>query len=425
MPQRLRVRDERSSLGPATYEHYAKAACNATPPVWTVYFNSGARDVGTYTNMTDVTGNPPRPKDDGSGYVCNNMDRVSASIDAGSGTDWEVETKAAFCTAPFQYFQRARRKANGLTIGRHFSRFSHAVSPADGKIVAGELISSSELDRVVKFVSTEVLSKRGRGSSKSNLYESLAEFDKTLGLLQQYMDRFRKIYVHAVRKNPRAFVGDATALYLMTRYGLMPTVKDIQNTIRALNANLGSIVETTRSQYSYVEKSTLNSTIADVNTINIHGTTTITSNVTVRGWSVDQYELTLTDALGLNSKNLLTVAWELQKWSFVYDWVANIGSYIGALVPSFGVKQLTSGYTIEIEQIRQYVITGSTLVDPSVHTLVTAPSGSCTMSVRSKRRVAGLLAPSLVIVPDFKTGSLLRVLDAFSLLFQQMGKFRK
>lgn len=427
MPERLRIRDERKSPGTVDYQQWAKAACNATPASWSTYYtaNGSSWPIKSYTNMDDVTGNPPRPDKGKDGFVCNRMELVSSNIDIGTGTDWLVQMKDNTCVSPFNYQQQYRRVSTGLTVGRQFCGFSHSVSPLTGRAVMGQLMDNVELERRLKAVSTDVLSKRGRGSSQSNLYESIAEVDKTLALLASYMDEFRKIYTHIRQNNPRALIGDASALYLMTRYGLMPTVGDIQNTIRALNAKLGLIVETTRSQEIYSESSEYTTSSTDVGTVIINGRVRVSNNITVRGWSLDQYNRTLTDALGLNSKNLLTVAWELQKFSFVYDWIANIGDFIGSIVPLFGVTQFTSGYTIECVQTRQYEVTGFALVSPSTFTLLTAPSGSCTMSVRSKRRIAGLLAPSLIIKPDFKLSKLTRVLDAFTLLWQQMSKFRK
>jgi len=423
MPSRLRLRDKRYDPGTVGYEQWSKAVCSGSA-AWASYYTSSPNTwlCGEYTSMNDVTGNPPLPSKGAAGFVNNPMTIISQSIDVGTGIDWNTKVKVPDCSGADLYNRQYRRSAHGITVGRQGSGFGYAVNPLDGKLVTGVLCDPDLLVKAIQYVSTEVLDKRGRGGSQSNLYESIAEVDKTLALLSSYVDSFKKLYKSIKRKDPRAFTENASALYLMTRYGLMPTISDIQNILRALDAKLGLALETTRAKYEYTESSQYNRTSTDGGAFTLNGVVHVDTNITVRGWSTDQYERTLAGASGLSGKNLLTVPWELTKFSFVADWFVNIGSYLGSMVPSFGLTQVVSGFTVEIVQISQYDVISSSLIAPATFDVITPPSGGCTQSIRSKSRFVGLRAPTLMVQPNFKFDRLLRCLDALSLASQQVRR---
>jgi len=204
----------------------------------------------------------------------------------------------------------------------------------------------------------------------------------------------------------------------MTRYGLLPTVMDIQHVIKALEVKLGSMIQSSRANSPYATTNSYTRNTTDGGTFSINGIVNRTTDINVRGWSLDQFEMTRALSLGLGSKNLLTVPWELTRLSFVIDWFVNVGSFIGSAVPLLGFTQLSSGLSVSVTTLEQYSIASSSLVQPSLFDVVTAPIGQCESITKYYVRLPGLLAPTLMIKPDFKFGSFLRCADAYSLLIQ-------
>jgi hypothetical protein len=135
--------------------------------------------------------------------------------------------------------------------------------------------------------------------------------------------------------------------------------------------------------------------------------------------SLDEYDLTLADQLGLDFKSLVTLPWELIPYSFVVDWFLNIGDFIGSLTPSPGYTQLGSCFVVEREQTTSYTALGTEV--PSLSYDVLRPvSGTVYRYRKSKNRYRMGDSGSIVIKNDFKLTNLIRALDAVALLQQKL-----
>jgi hypothetical protein len=422
---RFRKRDSRVPAGGVSYDLYSKYSGCSLSASWAVYNSYGALPgwtTGEYRHMDDVVGNPPRPELGASGYTCNPVYSVAQNIFPGTGTDWLIRTKGASCTGvPAEtYNTQWRRSSRGTTVGRQGCGFQHVVDPSGRLVLGGVGAVDSSLEKsLIDSVSTKVRDKRGRGSD-TNLYESLAEFHKSYALLGSYLERVRKIWLAIKHKDPRALTKEVSAAYLMTRYGLMPLVMDIQSVIKAIEAKLGTVIETSRSQESHTTTSLRDFNSVDGGTFNLNGHIFSSTELIVRGWSLDQLIRTRSYAAGLSGKNLSTVAWELVPFSFVVDWFVNVGDFIGASIPAFGLTQLSSGISVRYTIIETYDVGQPSLVSPSTFDVIIPPAGSCTQVINISRRVPGLRAPVLGIKPNFRFDSFLRCADAYSLLVQTM-----
>lgn len=423
---RYRQQDTRAVAPTVYYQNYDRPSC-PQGLVWSNYhsFNPGmALSSGTLKGMWDVTGNAPNPKLGPPGFKTNPMTKIEMSIDAGTGTDWLLASTVPACSGqPNQYFSQYRRQSS-TTPGRQYSGFRFQVDPVYGRPQSPIPLPVVELNRLIAEVTTDLLSTRGRGGGDSNLYESLAEFNKTLAMVPEILARANSIMWNVFRTNKRALSQDASALYLMTRYGFAPTVSDLFNVINALDASLGQVLETTRKRRLMGSQSSASGVYTDVGSVNINGLTLSSLDISIRAWSVDQYERTLKDALGLSWKNLATVSWDLLPMSFVYDWLGNIGSYLGAIVPDFGVKTLSAGYSVRAQYKEEYSVASFTLVSPSTRAVITPPTGTNTRTTDLYWRVPSLPSPELVFRSDFKFSGLTRTLDAMSLLNQRLAVFR-
>lgn len=159
------------------------------------------------------------------------------------------------------------------------------------------------------------------------------------------------------RSLSQSVLKEASNSFLMWTYGILPLVKDIQ-------ALLKWIADTTEP-YSYVvvhgsAKHLANRTYNDVH---------IDTRVDVR--YVVRYRVTNPVLVGLNQLGLvspLEIGWELTKWSFLIDWVFNIGQYIDQLGTFTGVE-FHSGTkaTKTTEHISYTSVSNVTLADTSGH----------------------------------------------------------
>lgn len=421
MRSRFRFKDDRHLQSGTRYEQWSKSTC-AVSPVWTTYYTvpDSAYRTGSYKHMNDIVGNAPNRKLPPTlGYKFNPMSSAEVIIEQGTGSSWIAENNSSACAGVEAYKPRYRRTEGNLTLGRQFSGFSHPIDATTGAVLGYPTINSDLLNRARSLAVTEVWSKRGRGASSSNLYESLAEVDKTLHMLNGYLTSARKIAEAAKKRNPRLMARELSSTYLMTRYGFIPTVSDIFNTLLALESRLGIALESTRSKEVVTETSNYTTFGTDAGTIQVYGAVTSKTVATVRALSLDQYNRTLIDALGLSPKNLLTLPWELLSNSFVYDWFANIGDFLGAITPTFGLTQIGSTIAITIERTDSWAASEYG-INPGFTAIQWPGPCTCKRIYKTYYRSVGLDAPSLVMKLDFKFDGLIRCLDALSLFTQRV-----
>ena len=419
---RFRIKDERGAAPSVSYYDWIKRSSCSSAATWAPYSTSSSPNwrSGRYSCMDDVVGNGPRPSQGIAGFRFNPMTRSVVEISTGSDGDWEIQSTSSSCSGADLYYPKYKRVSGGLTLGRQLCGFGYAIDE-NGRPVFAPVVDPRLIHDAWGRCSTKVWSERGRGGSNSNLYESLAEIDKTLGLLSSYLTTARKIATAARRANPKAFVKEASSAYLMTRYGFMPTLSDIFNTLLALDASLGLVLETTRAQEEVVDTSSSSRTTGEAATWTHSGFVSQETKATFRAMSLDRYERTIRDALGLSTKNLVTVPWDLKTMSFVYDWFFNINDFLGSLVPDFGVTQIGGCRTMRLETVYTYVKTASALNSPSSFTVLRAPPQvSCEMISLQYVRLIGLQAPSLYVNADFKFSNMTRALDAATLLAQKL-----
>jgi hypothetical protein len=425
MTQRFRIKDNRiNGISGTVFQDLSKRSGCSSSATWATFssVDGESHREGLYKTMDDVVGNAPRRGAGVAGYRFNAMSSRSVTVDKGTGSNWEVEGTAINCSGSEAYKQRFRCVDAGVTLGRRTSGFStYPIDSSTGRITIPFGVSPTLVNRALSLATTSVWSKRGRGGSNSNLYESLAEVDKTLAMFKGYIDSARKIYLRAQHDRPDLMVREASSIYLMTRYGFAPTVSDIFHIIEALKVNLGVVLESTRSQEIVSDFTSLSRSSSDAATIRISGTTTTQNVARIRVLSVDQYNRTILDALGFGYKNLATVPWELMSNSFIYDWFANIGDFIGSMIPAFGLTQIGSCTVLEQESTQIWVGNNSEIINPSTFTMISAPTSvTCKRVLKSYSRSIGLGAPSLAFKLDFKFSNLTRALDAVTLLIGKL-----
>lgn len=282
--------------------------------------------------------------------------------------------------------------------------------------------TGSDESRFVNEVVTRMLSQRGRASN--NLFETLAELEqvrKLLDLRANYVLRLLNAVGHKRSKLkglPASLLREGTSFYLLWRYGLRPIAADIVAILSGLEKKVGTRRITTRDEGQVTGQNSKSYTgtygilTSTVQQNNIH-------RMKVRATSLDTADITLLNNIGFTGKGLLTLPWELVTASFVADWFANIGDFLGAITPAFGWNNLGACVTIEHSVISSYSVGGTVNNNTASYIMTRGFSGSYDVIVRGKRRVP-CPSPSLAIKNNFGFDGFTRSADAFALVAQKI-----
>jgi hypothetical protein len=267
-------------------------------------------------------------------------------------------------------------------------------------------VSDSDISDAVIEASTKVMGDRGRSSS--NIYETLAEINQTIGLVGSITENFTKIIMKTRLRSKFVAISN---LYLLARYGVAPLLSDINNVMASLGTSPEKVRQTTRSTVSLsgLETKLVANTYG---VVRVQNQILIQDRITVRGMSLDEYVATAASRAGFDAKGLYMLPWELTTLSFVADWFANIGSCLAALVPTPGVTQLGSCLVINREKSTTYTAVGCSTTTAK-YRLDRPVQGSCTSILETTTRGA-LSNPGVVIKSDFRFDQLTRTLDALA-----------
>lgn len=433
MIPRFRHRNLYGSQGKHRLEEFGHlpnttSTCSSPQLGWYLNYESSAdTNPIVIDTMDDIAGDPPNRKIGLSGYKFHPMTRTQVREEGGGAVGWEVRYISKTCEGTVGEHQHGVRRVAQSNLGR---RWSNLIFPMNGERLdySRTPYPYAEVDRLRGLAETACLAQRGK-YGESNLYESLAEVDKTIGMLKDLFDRARRIQDIAFfgkkgTSRRRQLTNEAAGQYLSTRYGFMPTVSDIFSILKALEKPLGRILKTTRCRERWSSKQTTQ--LPDINDsghVGFKRTYTIDQDVVVTAISLDSTELTILKALGLSFKDLASLPWELVSLSFVADWVANIGDCISAIAPNIGTSNVGSCVVIEWRCVEETALSGAYTLQPTQTVLMSSQLPPPYMRViTSKQRIVGLNGPRLQWRTDFKFDSVVRALDAIALFTAQTSK---
>lgn len=418
-----------------------------SPNPATVY-SYGSLGMGMFREMTDevIPGFVKRKLDGEIFFSPMSSTLYTASVHTLSGV---LEFK---CTAMNPTCIGAQHPSYGLsrTAVDEYYRNSRAVpTPSIGARAAKELTISSEVrDALITEASTRVLAERGL--SNNNLWESLAEMDKSFKMLPGALLEARNVIIGARRSkmgreikslylntttasrlkklNPvkgmlMKRVSAAANLYLLYRYGLAPLLKDIAGIMEGSRKLAGKMRSSSRAKVSHQVASTVNFSGPSQMTgvTQYGGTISYQNEITVRAMSLDEFDASVYFHQGFSAKGLLGVPWELTPYSFVVDWVANVGDLMYALIPSPGLRQLGQCVSVVENYLMEVTLTTeSPWGGQSNWSVINQGPGSFSVNQVDKTRTVGQLVPGLVLKSDFKFDHLTRSMDAAALLLQTM-----
>lgn len=158
----------------------------------------------------------------------------------------------------------------------------------------------------------------------------------------------------------------------------------------------------------------------------VTGTVTYTSQraVEVRAYCLYHVsaDMGVNGALGLRVSDIPSALLELTPYSFLVDWVSNVGDLIAALTPIAGVTRVAEGYTTK--SVTKNVSTlGSLTSTDTTNWTVTGGGDTRTYVVTEKTRVPTSLTGELRLVMKFDL-NVTQISEAISLLNQKLNRFK-
>lgn len=252
---------------------------------------------------------------------------------------------------------------------------------------------------------------------------TLGELPETLAMLVSPMKAIRKLATKPRKVNGRKIL-DPTSRWLEARYGILPLMGEI-DTYRnlydsKLDVDYGPILKSRAG--NRLDGGTIPSTSFVTNSnlgIYFHGYYTVERHTTMLSTDYTRTHWTSFQNLGVDASSILPALYELVPYSFVLDWVYDVGTWLRASLPKPGVTYLGSLYSTKMEEIYTVNTTGiSSTSVPSEQN----PISPCNSTMVWNRTTYDRTAPSpLPDNPVFKINmsSLARQIDAVSLAFQQ------
>jgi hypothetical protein len=175
-----------------------------------------------------------------------------------------------------------------------------------------------------------------------NVGVDVAEYKQTLDLVRESADLLKSGWVRYVAKKSkkarrRLNIDDVAAVELVSAYGIAPILGTTHEVLNKLQAEvkvprIRRIVVTDTSEAEFSET---------IETVDPPGAYTFTGNIkrSKRAILYVQYRWSETSS-GLTLGNPLSALWELTPFSFVVDWVLEIGPWLAGLSAMTGVDIL-------------------------------------------------------------------------------------
>lgn len=223
-----------------------------------------------------------------------------------------------------------------------------------------------------------------------------------------------------VKTRAKSMPKELASLWLVYRYGVMPTLLSINDALELMRKKLqlasGSIHTARRRKTFSMQKTQLATTQKNI-MIKYDVRSRIEAIVYYRR-SVDQTTL---DQLGFIPENIPSILWETTRLSFVWDWVLHIGSFLEALKPKYGIEIL--GYTGSVKhQVANELTQYFACWNDETRKYDLVPTNSVTFYGRSfERSVDGGPKPYPVFT-GLRYMNLERTLDSLALLFNPICK---
>lgn len=256
---------------------------------------------------------------------------------------------------------------------------------------------------------------------------TIAELPETISLLTPAINSFKKKTKRLAPRRTLRRVGSAfdyaSSAWLSLRYGIIPTMNDIQNAMYIYDQVVNNVT------FGGIRKSrageTTQSPIDQVSFVRNAGpcyASGIEQFVSSTRWTATAYSrsrITLHRRLGLDIRSLLLSGYEGVPYSFVLDWAVDVGSWIAASIPSAEVIDLGNTLSQKTE-LRSATNVVSVATDSGM-TDATSLNSLLLCKAITYERGCAIPIPAIPQV-NLDMSRLSRRLDALSLAWQQASK---
>lgn len=287
-----------------------------------------------------------------------------------------------------------------------------------------ELECPVDVDALRKKASTMALSRIEKPEVEG--LAILGELTQTIALLRNPLSALTNFVKKGVQSSRGLRQRDAaTALanqHLAIAFGIRPLMHDVENALKAIELKHKTNRKTARGFASAVSETVSTRTYNDGAVI---GTITdqMSRSVEVRTGAL--YDVAIDLGLskwGFSVSDIPSALWELTPWSFAIDWVSNVGDYISAITPKFGLDVLSQW---EVVRTTSHCVStlGSSLatINPDFTTTGGGDTRTYTVQATDRRPVILYENAGLVFEPSLNTSQLFLSL---SLLTQQLSRIK-
>lgn len=250
-----------------------------------------------------------------------------------------------------------------------YYRGYYAINPDTSNLVFPDV--SSYHNEALQFF------KAGCVDQEFDLAADLFEWKQVRSLIPDLASNIRSVFSGLRHKNFKSLVKGSANTNLAYSFGIKPLISDVtsliscvkgmEDKISFLRKNSGSVVPVRfRKDISQATRPATRidtdnpNALAYLRTVDYRALYTAFALITYDVSKLSDIELKLryfTRSLGLDKP--LSTLWELTPWSFVVDWVVDIGKWIDELTPSISIpyKVQDLGYSIKVSRTDEYVVT--------------------------------------------------------------------
>lgn len=300
-------------------------------------------------------------------------------------------------------------------------------SHENGLFTPSGVLTQDRINQLLSLTSTQAYSRVVQADAQ--LLVILGELKKTLHDVKHPLDAFLKFLRKAKRDQLNAADKAKRLLtlaewiqseWLRYRFGIRPLISDIEGLLKAAGKDVKTGWQ--RALAKDLDQGTSTSSHVlqhgDVDTTYIED---VTDTLRVKVGLMFEAEVSPADFFGLNAKGIGAAAWELIPFSFVVDWLFNVGTYINTFNPLTSIPIRGRYSVVERVIVATRTPTGSVIARNTTQSvMVRAMTGQEGVTITSKTRSNTIPDPSLTSRINLKSFSFkdLRILDSVALAGQ-------
>jgi hypothetical protein len=197
--------------------------------------------------------------------------------------------------------------------------------------------------------------------------------------------------------------------------GLKPLLMDIESILHKIPQGHQLAYQTYRAKNSD-DDITTSTEVLKVSVLNATFARKDTNKVSVRCSVVAEDRFDLLSDFGVAPSDIPEAVWELIRFSWLADYLFNVGEFLAALKALYTRKLYAWTTTVSLDSLTERTLTGWSIDAP--WTVVTAASGTDSLQVLSKYRGCDSFTPSLAYRPLNKVFTPSHIQNALSLSVQ-------